>query len=98
MLPELIRRRATKARGSGPYLEGLRRSREWIAYLGESPLMAERGLVDADRWRQAVREASVGQTHSDKYFFAGVAVEAWLKQLREHRARAPQRVPAAAAG
>lgn len=81
VLPEPIRRRATKAGASGPYAEGLRRSRDWIAFLTDSPLMAERGIVDADRWRDAVRRASVGQTHSDKYFFAAVAVEAWLKQL-----------------
>jgi asparagine synthase (glutamine-hydrolysing) len=88
VLPELVRRRASKTRGTAPFVEGLRRSSDWIPYLSDTPLMAERGIVDAGRWRQAVREASVGQTNSDKYFLAGVAVEAWLKQLNEHRTRA----------
>jgi len=85
VLPEIVRRRAGKASGNPTLVEGLRRSRDWVDFLCDSPLMAERGIVDADAWRQAVRQASVGQTHGDRYFLACVAVEAWLKQLREHR-------------
>ncbi|MDQ6942134.1 MAG: asparagine synthase-related protein [Candidatus Eremiobacteraeota bacterium] len=87
VLPELVRRRATKGTGNPSMVEGLRRSRDWFGYLCDTPLIAERGIVDADRWRLAVRQASVGQTHDDRFFLAAVAVEVWLKQLREHRAR-----------
>ena len=86
VLPEPIRRRATKGNGNPALVEGLRRSRDWGAYLCDTPLIAQRGIVDADRWRLAVRRASVGQTHEDRFFLSAVAVEAWLKQLTEHRA------------
>jgi len=85
VLPEIVRRRASKASGNPAIVEGLRRSRDWVAFLCDSPVMAEREIVDADQWRQAVRQASVGQTHGDRYFLACVVVEAWLKQLREYR-------------
>ncbi len=101
VLPELVRRRASKAGGSRPFIEGLRRSREWFGYLTDDPLLARHGIVDADRWRHAVRKAGLGETHGDQYFLAGVAVEAWLRQLAEHRRRlastTPRREPAALA-
>ena len=87
VLPELVRRRATKGSGNPSMVEGLRRSRDWFGYLCDTPLIAERGIVDAGRWRLAVRQAGVGQTHDDRFFLAAVAVEVWLKQLRVHRAR-----------
>jgi asparagine synthase (glutamine-hydrolysing) len=94
VLPELIRRRASKGSGNPSLVEGLRRSRDWLAYLCDSPLIAQRGIVDAERWRLGVRQASVGQTHEDRFFLAAVAVEVWLKQLGEHRVRARERTPA----
>jgi asparagine synthase (glutamine-hydrolysing) len=89
VLPEVVRRRASKARGTWSLVEGLRRSKEWVQYLCDSPLMAEHGLADAEKWRQAVRQATVGQTHGDMYFMAGVAVEAWLKGLKSWLADRP---------
>jgi asparagine synthase (glutamine-hydrolysing) len=89
VLPEVVRRRASKARGTWSLVEGLRRSKEWVQYLCDSPLMAEHGLADAEEWRQAVRQAAVGQTHGDMYFMAGVAVEAWLKGLKSWLADRP---------
>ena len=96
VLPELVRRRASKGSGNPSMVEGLRRSRDWLAYLCDTPLIAQRGIVDADRWRLAVRQASVGQTHEDRFFLGAVAVEVWLKQLAEHRAPTLERAPAAA--
>jgi asparagine synthase (glutamine-hydrolysing) len=87
VLPELVRQRTCKGNGNPAIVEGLRRSRDWFAYLCDSPMIAERGIVDADQWRQVVRQARVGQTHDDKFFLAAIAVEVWLKQLTEHRAR-----------
>jgi asparagine synthase (glutamine-hydrolysing) len=86
VLPELVRGRAGKSEGTTVLSEGLRRSRQWIDYLCDTPLMAAHGIVDAEKWRQAVRQASVGHTHGDKHFLACVAVETWFKQLEVHRA------------
>ena len=86
-----MRRRASKGNGNPMLVEGLRRSRDWPAFLCDTPLMAERGIIDAAAWRKAVRQASVGQTYQDKFFLAAVAVEAWLKQLADHRARTAAR-------
>ena len=85
VLPELVRRRASKADGSRPFIDGLRRSREWFAYLTDDPLLAAHGIAGAGPWRSAVRAASVGITNGDMFFLAGVAVETWLRQLRDHR-------------
>ena len=96
VLPEPIRRRASKGSGTPSLVEGLRRSRDWLAYLCDTPLIAQRGIVGADRWRLAVRQASVGRTHEDRFFVAAVAVEVWLKQLAEHRVRIRERIPGGA--
>jgi asparagine synthase (glutamine-hydrolysing) len=99
VLPELVRLRMTKGNGNPAIVEGLRRSRDWFAYLCDSPMIAERGIVEVEPWRHAVRMASVGQTRDDKFFLAAVAVEVWLKQLAEHRraARKNATVPLEAA-
>ncbi len=81
ILPEIVRRRASKAGGTAPFVEGLRRSPEWRAYLTDSSALAERGMIDAERWREAVRQASVGRTGGDRAFLGAVALESWLKQL-----------------
>ena len=85
VLPELVRNRRTKRVGSRAFVEGLRRSGDWLEFLTDECLMAERGIADAERWRLAVRQAMVGQTNGDQFFQAGVAIEAWLKQLRDRR-------------
>jgi asparagine synthetase B (glutamine-hydrolysing) len=91
ILPEEIRWRATKGNASAALVEGLRRSQDWLDYLCDSPKLAERGIVDAEEWRQAVRRASVGQVPDQKLFLAAIAVEVWLKQLSEFRVRTPIR-------
>lgn len=92
VLPEKIRRRATKGNGNPPLVEGLRQSKDWVAYLCDNPLMAERGIVDASEWRKSVQLATVGRTHDDMLFLTAVAIEAWLKQLNEHRRQASARL------
>ncbi len=86
VLPEMVRRRASKSTGNPALVEGLRRSPDWVAYLCDSPMLADRGIVDPERWRLAVRQASVGHTHDDKILLAAIAVETWLKQLGACRA------------
>jgi asparagine synthase (glutamine-hydrolysing) len=87
ILPELVRRRATKGSGNPSLVEGLRRSPDWITYLCDRSMMAEHGIVDAELWQRAVKQASVGQTHDDRFFMAGVTIEVWLRQLHEWRHR-----------
>ena len=85
ILPELVRRRAGKSAGSAALVEGLRCSRDWLDYLCDAPKIAEHGIADADKWRTAVRQASVGHTHGDRHFVTGIALEVWLKNLTETR-------------
>lgn len=85
VLPETVRRRAYKAIGTWPFVEGLRRSKLWVEYLCDSPKMAELGLARRDEWRKAVKQATLGQTHGDRFFLTGVALEAWLKELSAWR-------------
>jgi asparagine synthase (glutamine-hydrolysing) len=87
ILPEIVRRRASKAGGTRWFVEGLRRSPEWRDYLSDDPMLAQHGIADANLWRQAVRQASVGQTHGDKLFIAAIALEVWFKQLRDFACR-----------
>jgi asparagine synthase (glutamine-hydrolysing) len=84
VVPDSVRRRVSSATGTRALVEGLRRSREWQDYLCERPRIAEHGIADAERWRTAIKQASVGQTHGDHLLVAGIAVEVWLKQLDEH--------------
>jgi asparagine synthase (glutamine-hydrolysing) len=91
ILPEAIRTRRDKGSGNPAMVEGLRRSPEWRSYLCDNPAVAEQGIVDADQWRLAVQQASVGRTHDDKLFLATVALEAWLRELPT--VQAPARVP-----
>ena len=85
VLPEVVRGRLDKGNGNPAIVEGLRRSRDWPAYLCDDPAIAKQGIVDIGEWRHAVRQASVGHTRGDKFFLAAVAVEAWLQQLAAHR-------------
>jgi hypothetical protein len=87
ILPESVRQRMCKGNGNPAIVEGLRRSRDWRDYLCDSPMLAEHGIVDAEEWRRAVRQASVGHTRDDKFFLAAIGVEAWLKQLAQQGER-----------
>jgi asparagine synthase (glutamine-hydrolysing) len=85
ILPELVRRRAHKAIGSYGYVEGLRRSAGWFEYLCDDPLLTTLGVATAEQWRTAVTQASLGQTHGDRFFLTAAAIEAWLKTLQAWR-------------
>ncbi len=86
ILPEAVLRRRSKASGSWGLVEGIRRSSAWCELLTDRSEMVERGIADRERWRLAVRQARVGQLHGDRFFMTGVALEAWLQQVRERRA------------
>ena len=95
VLPESVRTRTDKGNGNPLLVEGLRRSRDWIPYLCDDPLIARHGIVDADAWRNGVLQASVGQTHDDKFLLAAIALEVWLRQREEARSRSGEAVAAA---
>lgn len=80
-----IRVRVGTGLGSRTLVEGLRRSKQWQEYLCESPVAATLGLVDAENWRQAIRQASVGQTKAEPLLVRAIGVEVWLKQLAQFR-------------
>jgi asparagine synthase (glutamine-hydrolysing) len=82
ILPEKVRRRAGKTSGSWSLIEGLRRSDEWSDFLCDRSLLADMGLIDLPKWRQAVAMARHGNTQGDMYLMATASAEAWLR-MRE---------------
>lgn len=89
LLDDDIRSRVGTGLGSRTFIEGLSRSRLWQDYLCEDPAMAGLGLVDAERWRQAIRQAAVGQTKAEPLLVRAIGVEVWLKQLAQYRPSNP---------
>jgi asparagine synthetase B (glutamine-hydrolysing) len=87
VLPELVRRRGNKVFGTWAFVEGLARSRGWVEYLSDDPEMERMGITSTELWREAVQQALVGNTAGDRFFFTGVALEAWLKGRAQWRPR-----------
>lgn len=75
-----IERRGKGAPGQ-VYYQSLAASREWQERLTTRPLIAERGYVDRQLWRAAVRDACLGRTASFRHFLAAACIEIWLQQL-----------------
>lgn len=84
-LDDDIRTRVGTGIGTRTFVEGLSRSKQWQEYLCEGPEMANLGLVDAEKWRQAIQQASVGQTKAEPLLVRAIGVEVWLKQLSQFR-------------
>jgi len=80
-----MRTRISLGLGTRAFVEGLRRSKQWQDYLCEGPEMAKLGLVDAEKWRQAIQQASAGQTKAEPLLVRAIGVEVWLKQLLQFR-------------
>jgi asparagine synthase (glutamine-hydrolysing) len=87
ILPELVRRRRKKVFGTWAFVEGLSRSPEWLDYLCREPQLVNLGVTTPVKWRDAMKQAAVGNTCGDRFFVSGIAMEAWLKQLAEWRPR-----------
>ncbi len=85
ILPEAVRRRGHKTFGTWAFIEGLAQSPAWIEYLCEGPRLADLGVTTAQKWREAMKRASVGDTSGDRFFLAGITLEAWLKQWAQWR-------------
>jgi hypothetical protein len=87
-----MRTRIGYGMGSRTFVEGLRRSKQWQDYLCEGPKMAELGLVDSEKWRQAIQQACVGQTNAEPLLVRAISVEVWLKQLAQFRPESLQKL------
>jgi asparagine synthase (glutamine-hydrolysing) len=85
ILPESVRRRGGKGVGTAMFVEGLSRSPAWVEYLSQDSRLAAAGIADAQLWSDAIRQATVGQTHGDQFLHAGLSLEVWFRQLEEHR-------------
>jgi asparagine synthase (glutamine-hydrolysing) len=83
ILPEPIRRRSDKGFGTPVFVEGLARSTAWQEFLTTDSQLVERGIASKQGWSRAIEQASVGQTNGDKFLHAAIAIEVWLKQLKD---------------
>jgi asparagine synthase (glutamine-hydrolysing) len=81
ILPAKTIARRDKGAPGQAYYQSLAASREWQERLTERPLIAERGYVDLQRWRAAVRDACLGRTDSFRHFLTAACIEIWLQQL-----------------
>jgi asparagine synthase (glutamine-hydrolysing) len=88
LLPDRVRRRRSKGRATPAIVAGLSRSPTWFALLTDDPRIARAGLVDRERWIEAVRRARVGYLEADRFFLAAASLEAWMQQLEPARAAA----------
>jgi len=86
----VVRRRGNKVFGTWALIEGLTRSRGWVEYLSDDPEMAKLGIASRAGWHEAVQQALIGNTAGDRFFFTGVALEAWLKGRSGWRPRGRQ--------
>jgi asparagine synthetase B (glutamine-hydrolysing) len=85
ILPEALRLRYDKTTFDQPFYEGLRKSKLWSTLLTVSPRVADMGIVDRTKWREAVAQARLGRTHSLAQFQAIATLEIWLRAM-ENRA------------
>ncbi len=95
ILPEAVRRRSAKLFGTWAFVEGMARNPAYLDYLCDDPQLARYGVTTAATWREAMQQASIGNTAGDRFFIAGITLEVWLKQFADWRpqTRALQSVP-----
>jgi hypothetical protein len=84
ILPEPVRLKRGKIVNDQIYYEGLRQGRQWCELLTDNPRVAALGIVDRDRWIEAVGRARMGLTHFLPQFEAVAMLEIWLRQREEH--------------
>ncbi len=81
ILPEPIRRRRDKAGRGQIFYNGLERSAFWQDRLTRSPMIVELGYADRDRWRSAIRAATLGHSGGIGSLLAAITLEEWLRQF-----------------
>ncbi len=81
ILPDAVRNRGGKRGGQESYFEGLRTSTTWLPMLREPSVLAQRGYVDAERWREAVERARFGRATTMHQFITTATLECWFRQF-----------------
>jgi asparagine synthase (glutamine-hydrolysing) len=92
ILPDAVRNRGSKRGGQEAYFEGLRTSTTWLPMLREPSVLAQRGYVDAARWREAVERARFGRATTMHQFITTATLECWFRQ-RDGATPAPNTTP-----
>ena len=80
LVSDTVLRRRSKTIADEAVTNGYERHPRWQEYLCESPLIAQRGYVDAAAWRQALQ--AVGRTAAVAQLYAAMQIEVWLRHLR----------------
>jgi asparagine synthetase B (glutamine-hydrolysing) len=83
ILPDEIRRRRGKSGSTQSLFDGLNQNPDWVDFLTSRCQLAERGYVDAERWRLAVMHARYGQSACPPHFMTACILEAWFKTLSD---------------
>ncbi len=81
ILPDPIRLRRDKTIYDQPAYEGLRQGKAFTSLLMDNPVIAQRGIVDPAKWKEAVSQARLGRTHFLPQFEAAASLEIWLRQI-----------------
>ena len=81
ILPDEIRLRRRKTIYDQPAYEGLRQGKDFTSVLTDDPVIVKRGIVDPEKWREAVSQARLGRTHFLPQFEAAASLEIWLSQI-----------------
>ncbi|WP_046321461.1 asparagine synthase-related protein [Mycobacterium sp. UM_Kg1] len=80
LVSEKVLRRRSKPIADEAMLHGFERNARWREYLGERPLLVDRGYADADAWSDALRAA--GRIGAVAQFYTAIQIEVWLRHLR----------------
>jgi len=80
LIPESVRLRIGKVMWDGPRHAGFQRASTWVQLLTEEPRLVERGMVDANEWRNTVSRARFGYNAVPLLFDAAASLEIWLRQ------------------
>ncbi|HEY1607564.1 MAG TPA: asparagine synthase-related protein [Allosphingosinicella sp.] len=80
ILPEPVRRRATKGGGTAFQERALLHDSELVAMLTERPILGRLGWIDTGRWRAAVERARFGLFSNLGAFQTTICLEIWLQQ------------------
>ncbi|HEY0395070.1 MAG TPA: asparagine synthase-related protein [Candidatus Elarobacter sp.] len=80
ILPEAIRARGGKRGAEQSFFDGLGSPASWLPLLRSGSALAERGYVDAARWRQAVETARFGVAGTMHQLVLTATIDFWLRR------------------
>lgn len=90
VVDDAVLRRRSKTVADEAVVNGYQRNPSWREHLGDSPLVVQRGYVEAGAWRSALR--GVGRSGAVAQLYSAIQVEVWLRHL--HHASAPAHLDA----